>query len=109
MRNRVQLLIIMIMIMFVIQETADHQANDEGAFSGNKYADISFRSNEKPHLESPRPHVQTYADVYVASNNEEVPPRLQSEARTIPQSSHGKLGFKESYENMHLNQELLSR
>ena len=61
-------------------------------------------------MESPsRQPIPAYADVYVAENRGEMSPRFHSEARTIPQAANKKSVFRESYENMHWNEELMSK
>ena len=52
-----------------------------------------------------------YSDVYIAENRGMTSPRLHSEARDIqrPLKVNRKTDFRESYENMYLNEELLSK
>ena len=75
-----------------------------------QYADVSFHRSDKQRVESPmkKPALE-YAEVYVSENQGIASPPVYSEARAIPRPANRKTEFRESYENMHLNKELLSK
>ena len=88
-----------------------------GIFKPGNYADIDLsRSEIKPPIDSPtkdRGNTVSYTEVYVAENETTTVsgngPLYQSEARQIPQGTNRKLEFRESYENMNLTEELISK
>ena len=101
------------MYLICFFQPTEHHANvDNGGSSHQKYAEISFNRDENRQMESPmKQPIPGYSDVYIAENRVGTSPRIHSEAREIqrPLKGNRKTDFRESYENMHLNEELLSK
>lgn len=95
-----------------VEPAEHHVISDCVGSSHQKYAEVSFHHDENQHMESPmKQPIPGYSDVYIAENRGMTSPRLHSEARDIqrPLKVNRKTDFRESYENMYLNEELLSK